>query len=102
MYVCVVEVSCAVPTTVIVVAAFSASHTAPDADPDDTADPCTVIVALLCVLAGVAVMLDTEFATVAVYDVVPDANAGDRATSFASVMADSVATELAARLATNE
>ena len=47
-------------------------------------------------------MLDTEFATVAVYDVVPDANAGDRATSFASVIADSVATELAARLTTNE
>ena len=47
-------------------------------------------------------MLVTEFATVAVYDVVPDANAGDRATSFASVIADSVATELAARATANE
>jgi hypothetical protein len=47
-------------------------------------------------------MLDTEFATVAVYDVVPVANVGESVADDPSVRLDAVATELAARATANE
>ena len=61
----------------IVVADPAVSDTAPDAACEATVTVCTVTVAPVEVTVGVTVTDATLFGTVEVYDVVPDANAGD-------------------------
>jgi hypothetical protein len=71
------------------------SGTIPDAEPDVTAVPPTVTVAPVEVTIGVTVTDDTLLGTVEVYDVVPDAKAGEREPSL-STSALSVLTVLSA------
>jgi hypothetical protein len=61
----------------MVVADPAVSDTAPEAASDATVTVCTVTVAPVEVTVGVTVTDATLFGTVEVYDVVPDANAGD-------------------------
>jgi hypothetical protein len=77
-YVLVVVPSPAVTTTSIAVFAPTAMACDDDAAPDAVEDPPTVNDAPLSSSVGVMVMDDTAFTTVAVYAVVPDANAGFR------------------------
>jgi hypothetical protein len=79
----------------IVVADPAVSDIAPDAACETTATVCTVTVAPLEVTVGVTVTDATLFGTVEVYDVVPDANAGDREPSLSTKVV-SVLTELTA------
>ena len=64
--------------------------TAPDATPDVTGVPPTVTVAPVEVTVGVTVTDATLFTTEAVYDVVPDTNAGVKALTWLSTSALSV------------
>ena len=76
-YVFVVVPSPAVTTTLIALAPTE-SACADDAVPDVVDDPPTVTDAPSSSSVGMMVMEDTAFTTVAVYAVVPDANAGLR------------------------
>jgi hypothetical protein len=67
-----------------------------DAAPDVTPVPSTVTVAPVEVTVGVTVTDATLFTTDAVYDVVPDANAGVNALTWLSTSALSVLTVLSA------
>ena len=62
----------------MVLATFTAKLIALDAAPDVTPVPSTITVAPVEVTVGVTVTDATLFGTVDVYDVTPDANAGDR------------------------
>jgi hypothetical protein len=83
--------SSAVPTTVIVFDP-TVKEIADDAEPEVTVVPFTLIVAFALVRVGVTVIDVVAFETVAVYEVVAEANVGDsvpvevvRALSVASV-----------------
>jgi hypothetical protein len=66
LYCFVVDVSCAVTITATVVVPPSVSEIDPEATPDATPAPCTVIEAPKWARVGVAVMLLTELSTTAV------------------------------------
>ena len=68
--------SCAVTTTEMDVVLPSANARPPDACPEFTATLFTLMVAIERVAVGVSVIEATLLATVIVYDVVDDANAG--------------------------
>jgi hypothetical protein len=77
VYVFVVVVSCAVPTTAIAALLPAVMACAEEALPDVTALPPTVTVAAASVVVGVTVTDGTPFATLAVYVPVDEANEGD-------------------------
>ena len=68
--------SSAVPTTVIVFDP-TVNAIAEDAEPEVTADPFTVMVVFELFRVGVTVIDVVAFETVAVYEVVPEANVGE-------------------------
>jgi hypothetical protein len=97
VYVFVVVVSPAVPTTEIATLAPAVTACADDAAPDTTAEPATVMVVPLSVAIGVTVTDAIEFTIDAVYVIVPEANAGlrepelsDKALSVASLLSAAV------------
>ena len=77
VYVLVVVPSSEVPTTVITLSP-KLKLIAPDAVPEVTAVPLTVIVAKALLRVGVTVIELVALVTVAVYAVVAEANVGDR------------------------
>jgi hypothetical protein len=97
VYVFVVVVSPAVPTTAIATLPPAVTACADDAAPDATVEPATVMVVPLSVAVGVTVTDAIEFTIDAVYVMVPEANAGlnepelsDRALSVASLLSAAV------------
>ena len=92
----VVVPSCAV-TTMVTVLLPTLSEIDPEAEPEVTAVPLTVIVAFAWVRVGVTVIEVTELATVDVYEAVAEAKDGERV-AVVSESADSVATVDAARV----
>lgn len=79
VYVSCVTPSGAVTTIVIGVEVPAFNVIGPEADPERTAVPFTVMVEPVCVAVGATVMLVVSLATASVYDIVLEANTGFKA-----------------------
>ena len=89
-------VSCAVTSTVRLVTAPSVKGMGTEDWPEDTTPPCTVRAAPGWLVTAARVSERTVLATMAVYEVVPALNVGDRGTPVPRLSPSKVARVLAA------